>query len=84
MRIKARKVLYWRIVVDCGDGRSIIPVLVTRNQLQRLNSLPLNDRYFLSNHHRGESFWVMRTPDGLLKIPRMTCYHEIQRLEALL
>jgi hypothetical protein len=62
MRIKARKAFYWQIVVDCGDGRTIIPVLVTRNQLRRLNSIGLNEKYFLNNRYGRESFWVMRTP----------------------
>jgi hypothetical protein len=84
MRIKARKVSYWRIIVDCGDGRTITPVLVTRDKLRRLNSLRLNDKYFLSDNHGSGGFWVMRIPDGLLKIPWMSSDYEIQRLEALL
>jgi hypothetical protein len=70
--------------VDCGDGRSITPVLVTHNKLRRLNSLRINDKYFLGDNHGGGGFWVMRTSDGLLKIPWMSSDYEIQQLEAML
>ncbi len=84
-KLSNRRIVLYVVSLDWGDGRTVSPILVTKKQLARLNRVPVWCQVFLSTRYiyRGESCHVLRTPDGLLRIPWMSRPEEIRNLEEL-